>query len=216
VNVLRGAAALALAFGLAWPALAQSRGNPGDFDFYVLALSWSPGWCAVTGDSRDSGQCRDGSGQGFVLHGLWPQYDRGFPSSCGAFSRSVPRDALETARGLYPSEGLARHEWQKHGTCSGLDPRGYFRAAAQAVSRVTVPGDLAEPREDVRTTPIEIERAFAAANPGLRPDSMAVACSRGLLQEVRICLSRDLRNFVSCPEVDRRACRGGVTVPAVR
>src|ERR1700709_985537 len=32
---------------------------PGDFDYYVLALSWSPGFCALSG-GRDRQQCDGG------------------------------------------------------------------------------------------------------------------------------------------------------------
>jgi ribonuclease T2 len=46
---------------------------------------------------------------------------------------------------------------------------------------------------------------------------MSVACRRGVLQEVRICLSKDLRNFRMCQEVDRSGCRTrDITVPAPR
>jgi ribonuclease T2 len=38
---------------------------------------------------------------------------------------------------------------------------------------------------------------------------MAVACRRGVLQEVRICLDRNLSVFRRCPEVDRSGCRFG-------
>src|SRR5690606_12272655 len=125
--------------------------------------------------------------------------------------------AMRIARDIYPEEGLARYEWRKHGTCSGLDPVAYFEAAARAVGRVAIPGELRAPRNDETASPAEIERAFSAANPGLRPEMMAVACRRGMLQEMRICLSKDLRSFVSCGEVDRKSCRSrSLTIPAVR
>src|SRR6478752_5799189 len=61
----------------------EKRGGPaGDFDFYVLALSWSPGFCETAGSGRERDQCKDGAGLGFVVHGLWPQNERGFPSEC--------------------------------------------------------------------------------------------------------------------------------------
>lgn len=203
------AAALLLQVLPSLPARGETRGGaPGEFDFYVLALSWSPGFCALEGDRKERDQCAPGSGLGFVVHGLWPQFARGYPTACGA-ERSPSRIALDQARGVFPSEGLARHQWRRHGTCSGLDPAAYFRAAGAARDRVVVPDgfrDVASPRT---VSSIEVERAFAAANPGLRPDMMAVACRRGVLQEVRVCLDRDLRGFATCPEVDRNGCRGG-------
>ena len=124
MNLLRFALALPLLAGLLGEAVAQPRndrgGQPGDFDFYVLALSWSPGFCELDGDrDRNREQCADGAGLGFVVHGLWPQNERGFPSECGPAGRTPSRIALDQAKGLFPSEGLARHQWRKHGTCSG-------------------------------------------------------------------------------------------------
>jgi ribonuclease T2 len=183
-------------------------GAPGDFDFYVLALSWSPGFCAREGERRSSQQCSSGKNLGFVVHGLWPQHERGFPSQCGA-DRSPSRIAMEEARGVYPDEGLARHEWRMHGTCSGLAPAEYFRAVRQARDRVRVPEQFQRAGAAQSTTPLEIERAFAQINPGLRPDTMAVVCRREELQEMRFCLEKDLRSFRSCPQVARAGCSFG-------
>ncbi len=218
MRVFAGILAALLLLSVPAEARWQARGgdSPGSFDFYVLALSWSPGWCATGGARKGGDQCRLGSGHGFVLHGLWPQYARGFPSNCSV-ARSPTSAAMQVARAIYPEEGLARYEWRKHGTCSGLDPLGYFQAAAGAVAKVVIPPQLRAPRSDESASPLEIERAFSAANPGLRPEMMAVACRSGMLQEMRICLSKDLRSFVSCGEVDRKACRSrSLTVPAVR
>lgn len=203
-------------------AMAQPRGDrggrPGDFDFYVLALSWSPGFCELSGDrARNREQCGDGADLGFVVHGLWPQFERGFPTECGFADRAPTRIALREAEGLFPSEGLARHQWRRHGTCSGSSPADYYADTRRARQKVTIPASLQRPARDSTWRPLEIERAFAEANPGLRTDMMAVSCRRGVLQEIRICLSRDLRSFRTCQEVDRSGCRGGeVTVPAVR
>lgn len=197
---------------------AQGTGDrPGDFDFYVLALSWSPTYCETARDRRDEGQCRPGRGLGFVVHGLWPQYTRGYPSNCSSVERAPTRQAMETAGEVFPSEGLARYQWRKHGTCSGLDPTSYFRAAKQAREAVTIPEAFRTPNDDTRAAPIEIARQFVLANRGLRPDMMAVACNRGQLQEVRICFSKDLRGFTPCPEVARQNCRAGeVAIDAAR
>lgn len=206
---------------LAWaaPAPAQEergrRHMPGEFDFYVLALSWSPGFCALESGRRSEEQCRPGRKLGFVVHGLWPQYESGYPSECGAAPRFVPRAVIEEVADLYPSEGLARHEWRVHGTCSGASPGAYFRDVRRARERVKVPELFAAAGSEQHLTPLEIERTFALANPGLRPDMMAVVCRRGLLREVRICLDKDLRGFRSCPGVDRSGCRGGeITIGA--
>ncbi|MFN3481512.1 ribonuclease T2 family protein [Rhabdaerophilum calidifontis] len=215
-----GLAGLLLAF-VASAAAAEpreDRGAPaGRFDFYVVSLSWSATYCALTGERRGDTQCAPGRNPGFVLHGLWPQYERGYPAYCRPEGRSPSRAAMEIAERVYPSSGLARHEWRKHGTCSGESPGGYFEASAAARARIRVPEALAAPREDRRWGVIEIERAFAEANPGLRPDMMAVTCTRGQIEEIRLCLTRDLRAFRACEEVDRDSCRArDVLVPAAR
>ena len=135
---LAGLAALCLS-GL--PASSQEgRGRPGDFDFYVLALSWSPAFCESTGASRGSAQCDPGRRLGFVVHGLWPQHERGYPSQCD--SRNPPRYVIDETADIFPDSGLARHQWRKHGTCSGLDPASYFRAVRRAHGMVTIPEPL--------------------------------------------------------------------------
>ena len=199
---------------VAFPAAPQERATPGAFDFYVLALSWSPEYCAGPGRERASPQCDPARRLGFVTHGLWPQYERGYPSACD--SRGAPPAAIAETGDLYPDPGLARHEWRMHGTCSGLPAAAYFRAVRQARDKVAIPEPLSDLARDGQTTAANIERAFAASNPGLRPEMMSVTCRRGALQEVRICLDRDLRGFRACPEIDRQACRFGpirVTAP---
>ncbi len=180
---------------------------PGQFDFYVLSLSWSPGFCQEGGDDKGRNQCKVGSNLGFVVHGLWPQYDHGFPSDCAAAQRSPSSMALKTTDGVYPEEGLARYEWRKHGTCSGLSPTDYFASAKAARDAVVVPQPFKDARQGQRWTPIDLERAFIAANPRLRPGMLAAVCQHGVLEEVRICFSKDLKGFTDCPEVARSRCR---------
>jgi ribonuclease T2 len=196
----------------------ESRGAPaGTFDFWVLALSWSPGFCEATGSGRGREQCEAGRQLGFVVHGLWPQFESGYPSFCEPGGRFPARAAVDGARDLFPDESLARYQWRKHGTCSGLAPTEYYRAVRLARERVRVPDRLEKPATSAKVLAAEIERAFAQVNPDLRPDMMAVACGRRIFQEIRICLTRDLRAFRACPEVDRDGCRAGeITVNAVR
>lgn len=214
-------AALVGSAGFAPAAQAQpreDRGAPmGRFDFYVLSLSWSATWCAITGERRGSSQCESGRNPGFVVHGLWPQYERGYPAFCTPDGRNPSRAALAKAEGVLPEVGLARHQWRKHGTCSGLSAEAYFEATAAAKAKVKIPAALNAPRHSQRITVLEVERAFAEANPGLRTDMMGVTCERGMIEEVRICLSRDLRSFQPCPEVNRDSCRArDFTVPSAR
>jgi len=196
----------------------SSRGGSaqGRFDFYVLALSWSPSFCAGGGASRSRAQCASGANPGFVVHGLWPQYAYGYPSRCRG-NDFLPYSILSGLNGLYPDEGLARHEWRQHGLCSGKPPLSYFADVRAARDSVTIPQALKAPRDDKTLSPLDVQRAFLDANPRLRPGMMAVTCRRGVLQEARICLSRDLRDFVACPQVARQSCASqDLFVPAGR
>ncbi|MEZ0169816.1 ribonuclease T [Microvirga sp. TS319] len=194
----------------------EVRGAPmGQFDFYVLALSWSPGYCEISG--RKSRQCDAGSGLGFVVHGLWPQWEHGYPSFCEPGGRFVPSAAIREVSGLFPDDNLARYQWRKHGSCSGESPSGYFKAVRRARDLVRIPDSFKALHDSSQVLPSEIERAFISVNPGLRPDMIAVSCERRTFQEVRICLDKDLRGFRQCPEVDRDGCRAGeIAVPALR
>lgn len=190
---------------------------PGQFDFYVLSLSWSPGFCQTGGAQKGRDQCNAGANLGFVVHGLWPQYDHGFPSDCGGAQRAPSRIALATTDGVYPDEGLARYEWRKHGTCSGLSPTDYFANAKAARDAVVVPQPFKDAHQDQRWAPVDVERAFIASNPRLRPGMLAAVCQHGVMEEVRICFTKDLKSFQACPEVARDRCRApAMSVPPVR
>lgn len=183
---------LCLAFPVAFarhhrPAAAH-EGDAGQFDYYLLSLSWSPTYCLT--HASDRAQCA-GQGYGFVLHGLWPQYDAGgYPHNCT--DRALPADAAALGATLYPSPRLVRHEWAAHGSCSGLDATTYFRTADRATAVVRIPAMFEAPRATLMMPAEQIAAAFRAANPSLPEDSLAVTCSRGQLSEVRVCLSRAL------------------------
>ena len=124
---------------------------------------------------------------------------------------------MDLTKGVFPSEPLARYEWRKHGTCSGSSPSDYFRDTKAARDKIVIPGEFTKPDRESRWSPVDIERAFIAVNPGLRADMLAVSCRRSVLDEVRVCLSKDLRSFRACEEVDRGGCRAReISVPPVR
>lgn len=203
-----------LCFAWLYPATAAGEGAPGDFDFYVLSLSWSSGFCETPAAARAGSQCEPGANLGFVVHGLWPQYEHGYPLECGPAARAPSRIALETAHGLYPSEALARYEWRKHGTCSGKSPTDYYAEVRRARDSIIIPPPFDAPKEQQTWTPLDLARAFLAANSRLRPGMLGIVCRGGILQEVRICFSRDLREFHACPEIARQGCRAQeISVP---
>ncbi len=194
----------------------ESRGRAGEFDLYVLALSWSPTYCLTEGRGRGGRQCASDARYGFVVHGLWPQYERGWPQFCAAATNRVPDGTVSRMLDIMPSAGLVQHQWRKHGTCSGLGPQAYFDTVRRAAARIVVPEVLAAPQAEKALSPDAVEAAFVAANPGLTREMMSVSCQNGMLDEVKVCLSRTLEPR-RCAEVDRRSCRAPrVSVPPIR
>ncbi len=185
------------------PSWAQRRAEPGVFDYYVLSLSWSPTYCARDRNGPDPDQCGERK-HGFVVHGLWPQYNDGsYPATCSR-DRNVPKAVVDQTMAVMPSVGLMMHEWRKHGTCSGLNATDYFAALHAAAGKVAIPESLKTPGPTVPAT--QVERLFLESNPGLTAEGVAVVCSRRDLAEVRVCLTKDL-GFMACGQkvVDR--CR---------
>jgi ribonuclease T2 len=207
---------------LAVPAVAQDKrqNEPGQFDYYVLALSWSPSYCeAATERAPDRDPPPQQCGErafSFVVQGLWPQYEKGFPEYCQRDAPRLDRGIVSSMLDLMPSPRLIFNQWQKHGTCVGLPPRAYFDILRRARAVVKVPDDYLEPKSALTVTPAEVEEAFVKANPGLTQAGMTVTCDSKRLHGVRVCLSKELR-FRDCPDVDRRACRREqVSMPPVR
>lgn len=214
MTAMRRIAPAALALTLALAALlANSRSRkqegpgdtPGVFDYYVLSLSWSPQYCSGPGGARDSAQCGEGRCFGFIVHGLWPQFERGYPSDC-AGSRTVKPAIFDRMLPLMPSERLIQHEWATHGTCSGLEQGAYFDLIRKAHSIVRIPPDYRSPIRQITVTPDSIRAKFAAANAGMPSGSIRVLCGGRFLSEVRVCLTKDLK-LRSCSADVRDTCR---------
>jgi len=197
----------------------EAKNQPGRFDFYVLALSWSPSYCEASAE-RASSRGRDpqcgGRPFAFVVHGLWPQYEHGFPAFCQKTAPRLDRTIVGSALELMPSPRLVFHEWDRHGTCSGLSAKAFFDSVRKARAAVNIPASYNDLEKPALVAPGDVADAFLKANPGLSRDGLAVVCDSKRLSEVRICLSKDFA-FRDCPEVARRACtREKVSMPAVR
>jgi ribonuclease T2 len=219
-TVMRSALAAIVAVVLSLSfAVAQDRrqNQPGKFDFYVLSLSWSPSFCEASGGRGTPPQEQCGPRPySFVVHGLWPQYEHGFPEYCVVPAPRLDRNIVNAMLDLMPSPRLIYNEWDKHGTCSGLNPRAYFESVRKARAVVKIPEVFVEPLGVLTVTPDEVEEAFVGANPGLSRGAIAVTCDTRRLREVRICMSREF-GFRDCAEIDRRACRRDrLVMPPVR
>ena len=180
------ALALVLSVGGA-PAQDRRQNEPGQFDFYVLALSWSPSFCEASGERGTPPQQQCGARPySFVVHGLWPQYEKGFPEFCQQPAPRLDRNIVSSMLDLMPAPRLIFNEWDKHGTCSGLAPRAYFETVRKVRAQVKIPDAYLDPKQMLTVTPDEVEEAFVAANPGLARDAIAVTCDSRRLGEVRI------------------------------
>lgn len=176
---------------LALPAKSEEY-RAGVFDYYVLALSWAPNWCALTGDSQGDAECKK-HGLTFTLHGLWPQFEAGgFPANCRSSARDPSRQDTAAMSDIMGSDGLAWHEWKAHGRCSGLSSDAYLGLMRKAYASITVPPLFAKVSRTLEIDPAVIEAAFLETMPALQPDGIAVTCDQGFIQEVRICLTKDL------------------------
>jgi ribonuclease T2 len=192
---------------LCWTGTAQAEGErAGDFDYYVMSLSWSAAWCELEGDARDDPQCDTGRGLTFVLHGLWPQYEDGWPSYCRTAERDPSRSETAAMADIMGGAGLAFYQWKKHGRCSGLSATEYYRTARQAHASIVVPQFLEDVSRPLTLPASVIEEAFLEANPGLSSDQITITCKDGLIQEARICLAPDLSPR-RCGEDVIRDCR---------
>jgi ribonuclease T2 len=176
---------------------AEEQATPGQFDFYLLNLSWSPEFCATHGDSPECGRKL-----GFVVHGLWPQDTSGdFPEHCSD-AAGPPDPQVDTD--IIPTASLVEHEWQTHGTCSGLGAADYFAEIHKAFAAVKLPANIGQGSDPDGVTPDELLSRFSAANPGYPTGSFALSCGNNRLTAVEICLTKDLRPE-ACQGV--RSCR---------
>jgi ribonuclease T2 len=208
---------LAIFFGTIGAAVAQgrSRGEPGKFDYYVLSLSWSPSFCeTATGAAREQ-QC-GARPYSFVVHGLWPQYERGFPEACQVPSPRLDHRIVDGMLDLMPARRLVYHEWDAHGTCSGLGARAYFDLIRRARGAVKIPPQFDNLERTLEVKPADVVDAFVKANAGLAAADIALDCDRSRLREVRVCMTRDLK-FRGCSADEGRACRASMLrMPPVR
>lgn len=186
-------AVLALIYVLGTGMPAQADGEKaGVFDYYVLALSWSPNWCVLEGDARKSPQCDPRHDHGWVLHGLWPQFHRGWPAFCRTSEPQPTRRMTADMADIMGTSGLAWYQWKKHGTCSGLSAEQYYALARQAYEKVNRPQIFRKLDRAVKLPASIVEEAFLKANPSWDPDMLTITCRQGHIQEARLCLSKDL------------------------
>lgn len=191
----------------------QSDATPGQFDYYLLSLSWSPAFCI---QKPESPECNGPRRFGFIVHGLWPQNEKGWPQNCGGDSQ-VPDAVVQGISDLMPARRLVYHEWTTHGTCSGLDPEAFFGLVRRAFGSVTIPSAFKSPGGAIEQAPGAVVSAFLQANPRLPAGSVVATCStQGAprLREVHVCVDRDLNARACSADSLREACRASSMIVA--
>ncbi len=196
------------ALGLFAAPTAQAQNHAGEFDHYLLALSWIPAYCAEDGDERDDPRCADDSAIGWAVHGLWPQHAGGdWPEYCTTNERNPSRRETADQADLFGASGAAWHQWNKHGRCTGLSSRNYYRLVRHAVDQIALPEVFEAITREFEIDPDVIEAAFIEANPDLTHDMLVTSCPGGEMVELRVCLTRDLEPRLCDAATLRRECR---------
>lgn len=195
---------IALLAGLVAPMALAEGEAAGEFDYWVLSLSWSPTFCALEGEARSNPQCDTEAG--WVLHGLWPQFEDGWPSYCRSSVRDPSRADTAAMADIMGSGGSAWYQWKKHGRCSGLSSDDYFALARLAYDRVSRPPIFRKLDKAVELPAEVVEQAFLKANPGWAPDMLTITCKSRRIQEARLCLTREMEPR-RCGDDTIRDCR---------
>ena len=150
----------------------------------------------------------------FRIHGLWPEYSNGsWPeycckqSSCAyneTFIADLQPNLTMWWTDFHNPQKLWRHEWEKHGTCSGLNEHDYFTTGLAWRDKYpmyrVLRGSMLEPHT---TYPLEffIDQLskFLRARPSL-------VCKGKLLEQVYLCLWNG--TLGDCPVVIKSKCPG--------
>ena len=201
------------------PAQDRRQNEAGQFDFYVLALSWSPSFCEAAAERSPgrapSEQC-GARPYSFVVHGLWPQYEKGFPEYCQQPAPRLDRAIVSSMLDLMPSPRLIFRQWSRHGTCAGFAARRYFDELRKARAAVKIPDEYLDATAAREVAPADVEQAFLKANPQMSAGAISVTCDSKRVNEVRVCLTKDLQ-FRDCAELERRSCkRPKLAMPSIR
>jgi ribonuclease T2 len=200
-----------------------AAGAPVSFGLYVLALSWAPNFCCGHASKEEcSGLQGSFAANHLTLHGLWPNYSdteaKGratYPQFCGAFKHcqknhdkscepdpsTVPAEMKQLAPG-YIGDGyfLADHEWPKHGSCTGLDPATYFKAALDAMK--ARPGESGTPAALKAAVGKEIALPDLQNAFGMPATSVLLSCDSDCrLSQVSFCLAHDAHGMPTTPIV---------------
>ena len=113
------------------PPSVPSDASDGDFDYFLLTLSWALEFCVTEPSERSLAKCAPSKHAGLLVRGFRPQYDDGkWPQDCGR-TPPVPSATVKHMMPIMPGKDLIQREWAKHGTCSELSVEDYFGVLLQ-------------------------------------------------------------------------------------
>jgi ribonuclease T2 len=172
-------------------------------DGYLLALSWSPTFCAEARPSGDSKFQCERNRFAFVVHGLWPQSSKAKSvAEQPAYCKEAQPISVSTHKAhmcTVPGVKLMTHEWQKHGVCAFQTPEQYFDRIEAMRGVLKLPNfDVVADRQITAAT---IRDAFVKANPALpRSAIMVDSDKKSRLREVRLCYNVAFE-YTSCDRI---------------
>jgi len=175
---------------------------------YVLALTWQSAFCQ---HHAGRAECRtqteyDYNAKNFSLHGLWPQNEeycyvkktnqqkdkrRKWSKLPLLPLRKSTRKRLEKMMPGTQSY-LQRHEWVKHGSCDKRTPDKYYTLALNLLQQLNDSSvQTLFARNIGRTVGVQqLQRAMNQSFGKEAGRSVSMRCNRGLIQEIRIALTR--------------------------
>ena len=135
---IAGALALVLAFADADARRYDKRkkSKAGVFDYYSLVLSWSPTFCDSNAGRRARQQCGLNRRYAFVVHGLWPQHEKGWPQNCrvkkGEFY--IRKNIIDSHAGYHALQSVSSSMSGKNtAPAQGLSNKDYFAITTAAL-----------------------------------------------------------------------------------
>ncbi len=205
----------------------------------LLAVSWQPAFCEGRPEKPECRSQTEGrfDASRFSLHGLWPMGG----NYCGVGEEpreldeagdwlALPaleldpgtRNLLETVMPGTQS-GLQRHEWIKHGTCSGMDAERYYARSVALIEdlNMSAVADLFAENIGRRVSSEAVMHAFDEAFGRGAARRVKMKCrkdddGRMLITELTIGLGNDYRDEKSLGELIQSAggtsfgCAGGI------
>ncbi|WP_411384097.1 ribonuclease T2 family protein [Pseudomonas sp. L7] len=150
-KLLASLALLAATNAWAMDANEEAGPSPSEFptDFLVYSVTWQPSFCEMEKLRKPQDKWAAGcenAPQAFLTHGIWP-YSKSIepknnrhPQFCEALSKCTGKECTISDEQMQAvlkipklanmvtqrPEGMFRHEWSKHGSCSGQELHSYF------------------------------------------------------------------------------------------